>query len=123
MLILAVVTINLVINGGLFGQATTAAEETRAASVDEAAYLWRVEAVFMNEEDIDESREERVWELYRAGLINEEQREDLIDGKTIEIGTRTNIHFRVDGFRLGGRKQQCWRKSDYISGKENLMEM
>jgi len=96
MLILVSVSVTLVVNSGLFGQAQTAVEETRGAQVDEAASIWRVEAMFMDEEDIDESRYNRVWELYRAGQINADQREALINGEIIEIGSRDNIHFRVD---------------------------
>jgi hypothetical protein len=43
MLILASVTIAIIMNGGLFTQARTAAEETRGASVAEEVEIWRVE--------------------------------------------------------------------------------
>ena len=102
MLILVAVSITLLTNSGIFGQAQTAVLETRAAHVDEMAAIWRAEAMFMDEEDIGDSREARVWELYTAGLIDEDQREALIRGEIIEIGTRTNIHFIAEGFRVGG---------------------
>ena len=102
MLILVAVGIAMLANSGIFDQAQTATLETRAAHVDEMAAIWRAEAMFMNEEDIDDSRAERVWELYTAGLIDAGQREALIREEIIGIGTRTNIHFIAEGFTVGG---------------------
>ena len=93
MLILVAVSITLLTNSGIFGQASDAVLEQRAAHADEVAQLWRVEATHWPETAPD--RDSVIWELYNNGTLTEEEREELLDWEEIRIGTRYPIHFNV----------------------------
>ena len=106
MIILAGVTINLVIQeGGLFSQARDATEEMRAASADERAAIWRIEAEMGV---TTRTAEEMIYHMYRNGLLRREEVNEIIDGEiegvftynedSVFLGSMNReIHFRVGG--------------------------
>ena len=100
MLILAGVAINIIINGGLFDQANKAALETRGASVEEEAGLWKAEVVMVNRVGgTAMTPEEKIADLVKRKLLTTGEQEQLLtggeyNGKSITIGSR-EIDFNV----------------------------
>ena len=111
LLILAGVTINMVLNGGLLTRAQDAATETRGATVEERAEMWKLEwAMLEYSTGTATSLEDFLQELEDQKLLTHEEVEWILNeeenpDKLLEIGSRSGdraISFKVNGSGGGG---------------------
>ena len=97
MLILVAVSITLLTNSGIFGQASEAVLEMRAAQADEQASLWRVGRELGWEE---RNRIDMITYMREAGLLTTEEAERFYDDEyehVERIGSWRDIHFHIAG--------------------------